>query len=241
MTKTAFAISTLAVGLAALTVSAARADLKVVQTLKIDSPQLKAYMDSMTPAQRTQMSRSGNPLLSGGSQVTTLYVHGSKSRADVGPMTYLSDSATHQTTMIDRRKHTYATVPMPAAAAGQITATVKDTGQKKVIQGHPSRRYAMTATLPSQPGTVIQGDIWAAQDLPSPTLPASGQGPMAVMQNLMHKVKGFPLKTTVSVTGSPLGSTTVTSSVVSVSQAPVSASMFTVPAGYTKSATGAGQ
>ena len=235
MTKTPLTILSLA-ALAAIAVPAARADLKVVQTLRIDSPQLKAYMDSMTPEQRAKMGRSGNPLLSGAPQVTTFYVRGGKSRADVGPMTYVSDSATSQTTVINRRSHTYSTMQTPSGAStGQVAATVKDTGQKKVIQGHPSRRYLMSATLASQPGTVIQGDIWAAQDLPQPSLPASGQGPFAVFQSLLKKVKGFPLKTTLAVTGSPLGSTTITTSVVSVSKAPLPASAFAVPAGYAKS------
>ena len=242
MTKTPLTILSLA-ALAAIAVPAARADLKVVQTLRIDSPQLKAYMDSMTPEQRAKMGRSGNPLLSGAPQVTTFYVRGGKSRADVGPMTYVSDSATSQTTVINRRSHTYSTMQTPSGAStGQVAATVKDTGQKKVIQGHPSRRYLMSATLASQPGTVIQGDIWAAQDLPQPSLPASGQGPFAVFQSLLKKVKGFPLKTTLAVTGSPLGSTTITTSVVSVSKAPLPASAFAVPAGYAKStAMGGGQ
>ncbi len=242
MTKTPLTIAALA-ALAAVAVPAARADLKVVQTLKIDSPQLKAYLDSMTPQQRAQMSRSGNPMFSGAPQVTTVYLRGGKSRADIGPMTYVSDAATNQTTVIDRRRHTYSTMQTPSATggAGQIAATVKDTGQTKVIQGHPSRRYLMSATLPSQPGTVIQGDIWAAQDLARLTLPASGQGPLAVMQGLMRKIKGFPLKTTMAVTGSPLGNTTVTTSVVSVSKAPLPASAFAVPAGYAKSSMGAGQ
>lgn len=241
MTKTPSTILTLA-ALAAIAVPAARADLKVVQTLHIDSPQLKAYMDSMTPQQRASMSRSGNPLLSGAPQVTTLYLRGGKSRADVGGVTYISDAATNQTTMINRRSHTYSTMqtPSPGAGAGQITATVKDTGQTKVIQGHPCRHYLMSATLPSQPGTVIQGDIWTALDLPRPVLPASSQGPLAVMQGLMRKVSGFPLKTTLAVTGSPLGSTTVTTSVVSVSKAALPASDFAVPAGYTKSTASAG-
>ena len=238
--KTALTVSTLA-ALAALAVPAAHADLKVVQTLRIDSPQLKAYLDSMTPQQRARMSRSGNPMFSGAPQVTTVYVRGSKSRADIGPLTYVSDAATHQTTVINRRSHTYTTVQTPATAAGQISAQVKDMGQTKVIQGHPSRRYAVSATLASQPGTIIQGDIWAAQDLSQFTLPASSQGPMAVMQGLLRKVKGFPLKTTMAVTGSPLGNTTFTTSVVSVSKAPLPASAFAVPAGYTKSAMGAGQ
>ena len=246
MTKTPVTVSLTLSVLAALTAiaaPAARADLKVVETLRIDSPQLKAYMDSMTPEQRAKMGRSGNPLLSGAAQVTTLYLRGSKSRADVGPMTYISDAATNQTTMINRRSHTYSTMPTPAGAggAGQITAKVKDSGQTKVIQGHPARRYMMSATMASQPGTVIQGDIWAAQDLPRPSLPTTGQGgPFAVFQNLLSKVKGFPLKTTLAVTGSPLGSTTVTTSVVSVSKATLPASDFAVPAGYAKSAGGMG-
>ena len=61
------------------------------------------------------------------------------------------------------------------------------------------------------------------------------------MQGLLRKVKGFPLKTTMAVTGSPLGNTTVTTSVVSVSKAALPASAFAVPAGYTKSSMGAGQ
>jgi len=241
VTKTLVTISTLAALAALSAASAARADLKVVQTLRIDSPQLKAYLDSMTPEQRAKMSRSGNPMFSGAPQVTTLYLRGSKSRADIGPTTYLSDAATHQTTVIDRRRHTYTTIQTPVAQVGQISATVKDTGQTKVIQGHPTHRYMMTGTMTSQPGTVIQGDIWAAQDLPQPTLPSGSQGPLAVMQDLMRKIKGFPLKTTMAVTGSPLGSTTVSTSVLSVSKAPLSASMFAVPAGYTKSGMGAGR
>ncbi len=237
MIKTPLTAVTLAAALAALTVSAAQADLKVVQTTRIDNPQLKAYMETMTPQQRAQMSHSDNPLLRGGPQVSTVYLRGSKSRADLGGMTYLMDAATHQTTIINRRKHTYSTAPTQAGAESRISATVKDTGQRKVIQGHPSRRYALRATLASQPGTIIQGDIWAAQDLPRPFLPTSGQGPYAILQDLLRQVKGFPLKTNIAVVGSPMGNTTVTSSAVSVSQAPLPASLFAVPAGYAKSAT----
>lgn len=238
MIRTLLTAGTLAAALAALTISAAQADLKVVQTTQIDNPQLKAYLQTMTPQQRAQMSHSSNPLLRGGPQTSTVYLRGSKSRAELGGMIYITDTSTHQTTIINRHKHTYSTVQTPPNAGGQISATVKDTGQMKVIQGHPSRRYAMRATLPSQPGTIIQGDIWAAQDMPRLTLPASGPGPYAIMQGLLQKIKGFPLKTNLAVVGSPMGNTTVQSSVLSVSQAPLPASLFAVPAGYTKSASG---
>ena len=229
-----FAAALLALG------GAARADLKVVQTTRIDSPQLKAYMDTMTPQQRAQMARSENPLLHAGPQQTTVYVQGSRTRADIGTMTYLVNGVTHQTIILNRRNHTYATRPYraPANPAGQTTATVKDTGQTRVIAGHPARRYTMTASLAAQPGTVLQGEVWAAQDIPAPSLLNTGGGPLAALQSQFKKIKGYPLRTNLAITGSPLGNTTVSSSVVSVSKAPLPASLFAVPAGYTKSNMG---
>ena len=123
---------------------------------------------------------------------------------------------------------------------GQGTATVKDTGQTKTIAGHPTRHYLLTATLASQPGTIIQGDIWAASDIPQPSLLSTGSGPFAVLQSQLRKIKGYPLKSTLAVTGSPLGSTTVITNAVSVSKAALPASLFVIPAGYTKSTGGDG-
>ena len=232
----------LAAALAALSVSAAHADLKVVQTTLVDSPQLDAYMQTMTPQQRAQMAHSGS-LLGGGPQQTTIFVRGTQTRADIAGMTYLVNSATHQTVVLNRRSHTYMTRPYKSpgtGGAGQIQATVKDTGQTKTISGHLARRYIMTATVPSQPGTIIHGDIWAAQDIPQPTQIATGSGPFAAIQSQFRKVKGYPLKTSLAVTGSPMGDTTVNSSVVSVSKAPLAASIFAIPAGYKKSSGGEG-
>ena len=223
--------------LAALTASAARADLKVVQTTTIDSPQLKAYMETMTPQQRAQMGRSANPLLSGAPQRTTVYVHGTKTRADIGPVTYIVDAATRQATTVNRTTRTYTSQPYTQpSAGGSPNATVKDTGQIKMIAGHPSRRYFLTATIPSQPGTLIQSDIWAAQDLSQPPPLTTGGGPLSSLQNLFKKIKGYPMQSSLAITGSPLGSTTVKTSVVSVSQAPLPASLFAIPAGYKKAA-----
>jgi len=228
----------LAAALAALTISAAHADLKVVQTTQVDNPQLKAYMETMTPQQRAQMAHSGNPLLRGEPQQTVIFVHGTQTRADIGGMTYLVNSATHQTTVLNRRSHTYLTRPYKApgtGATGQMQATVKDTGQTKIVSGHPARRYTMTATVPSQPGTIIRGDIWAALDLPQPAQLTTGPGPFAALQSQFKKVKGYPLKTSLAITGSPMGDTTINSSVVSVSKALLPASVFAIPAGYMKS------
>lgn len=215
---------------------AAHADLKVVQTSKIDNPQLKAYEDTMTPQQKAQMAKSGNPLFQSGPQQTALYVQGVHTRLDIGTVTYLVNSASHQTDVINRRTRTYTVQPYHAPAAGQIAVVVKDTKQTKLIAGHLCRHYLTTATLASQPGTVIQGDIWAATDIPQPEALSAGSGPFAALQSQFRKIKGFPLNSSLTVTGSPLGNTTVQTSVVSVSKAPLSGSLFTVPTGFTKSA-----
>jgi len=217
---------------------AAHADLKVVQTSKIDNPQLKAYEDTMTPQQKAQMAHSGNPLFQSGPQQTALYVQGTRTRLDIGAVTYLVDSASRQTDVINRRTRTYSVQPYRAPAAGQISVVVKDTKQTKLIAGHLCRHYLTTATLASQPGTVIQGDIWAATDIPQPAALSAGSGPFAALQSQFRKIKGFPLTSSLTVTGSPLGNTTVQTSVVSVSKALLSSSLFAIPAGYTKSAAG---
>ena len=219
---------------------AAHADLKVVQSSRIDNPQLKAYEDTMTPQQKAQMAHSGNPLFQSGPQQTTLYVQGVHTRLDIGAITYLVNSASRQTDVINRRTRTYSAQPYRAPAAGQISVTVKDTKQSKLIGGHLCRHYLTTATLASQPGTVIQGDIWAATDIPQPQALSAGSGPFAALQSQFRKIKGFPLNSSLTVTGSPLGNTTVRTSLVSVSKAPLPASLFAVPSGYTKSAGGAG-
>jgi hypothetical protein len=219
---------------------AAHADLKIVQTTQLDNPQLKAYEETMTPQQKAAMAKSGNPLFQSGPQQTTLYEQGARTRLDVGFMTYLVDSGAHQTSAINRRTHTYMVQSYHAPAAGPAQVNVKDTHQAKLIAGHLCRHYFTTATLASQPGTVIQGDIWAASDIPQPSALTAGSGPLAALQSQFRKIKGYPLKSTLTVTGSPLGNTTVQTSVVSVSKAPLSSALFTVPAGYTKSAAANG-
>ena len=230
-----------AAALALMTLSgAAHADLKVVQTTKIDNPQLKAYQETMTPQQKAAMAHSGNPLFANGPQLTTLYVHGAQTRLDIGTLTYLLNSVTKQTDIVNRQTRTYTVQPYRAPAANGTTVTVKDAKQTKVISGHLCRRYYTTATLASQPGTVIQGDIWTAQDIAQPAALSTGSGPFAALQSQFRKIKGFPLKSSLTVTGSPLGNTSILTNVVSVSPAPLPASLFAVPAGYKKAAAATG-
>lgn len=241
MQKTIWTLSALTLASAALAAPAARADLTVVQTTSILSPQIQAYLQTMTPQQRAQMAASGNPLFSGRPIRSVIYVHGSKTRADAGPMTYIVDVAARRTLVINRRTRTYTVQPYRAGgAAGQPQATVRATGQVKRIAGHPARRYTLTSTFAAQPGTVIQGEVWAAQDLPQPAVFGAGSGPFGAIQSQFHKVKGFPLTTSLAVTGSPMGSTTVQTALVSISKANLPASLFAVPAGYRKSSAAQG-
>ena len=224
-----------AAALLALSV-AAHADLKVTQTTRIDNPQLKAYVETMTPQQRAAMSRGGGMMAGLMPSKTTVYFSGRKTRADIGQTTLLYDGATHKIVTLNRAAHTYTARPYSGAAgAGQFQATVKPVGGIKTIQGHPARHYLMTATNASLPGTIIQGDIWAAQDLPSPPS-LSGGGPLAATQSLLNKIKGYPLIASIVATGSPMGNTTFKSTVTSVSKAALPASTFAIPAGYKKAA-----
>lgn len=230
MQKLLMAVALLSIG------SAAHADLKVVQTTRVDSPQLKAMEETMTPQQKAQMAHSGNPLYQGGPQLTSFYTQGTRTRVDLGAITYLVDSAARKTQIINRRTRTYSVQPYRAATGGKSTVLVKDTKQTRVIAGHLCRHYFTTSTLASQPGTLIQGDIWAASDIAQPAALSAGSGPFAALQSQFQKIKGFPLKSSLVVSGSPLGNLTVQTSVVSVSKSPLPASTFIVPAGYTKSA-----
>ena len=226
--------------------SAAHADLKVVQTTSFDSPQYQAAMEAMTPQQRANMEKSGSPLAGIGGHKTTLYFgSGHKVRADLGTVTYLVDASGHQATQLNTKTHTYRThaYAPPRASAGQFAATVKSTGQTKMILGHRATRYTLSATSASLPGTIIQGDIWAAADLPQPPLMSSG-GPYAQLQTLIKKIKGYPLISSIVITGSPLGNTTFKSVVTSISKTALPASTFAIPAGYHKAgedADGMGQ
>ena len=216
---------------------AAHADLKVTQTTQIDNPQLKAYMETMTPQQRAAMSRGGGMMAGLMPSKTIVYFSGKKTRADIGQRSVLFDGATRKIVTLNRATHTYATQLYKAPGAGQFQATVKPVGGVKTIQGHPARHYLLTATSASLPGTIIQGDIWAAQDLPSPPS-LSGGGPFAATQSFLSKVKGYPLIASIVATGSPMGNTTFKSIVTSVSKAPLPASVFAIPAGYKKAAAG---
>ena len=151
---------------------------------------------------------------------------------DIGPLSTIVDTAAHKIISINRATRTYSTSAYsPGAMAGQVQASIKDTGQTKTILGHPARHYLMSMTSARMPSGRISGDVWSAQDLPQPPAAAFSGGPAAALQGQFRKIKGMPLIVNMVVTGSPVGDTSIRSVTKSVSRAPLSASLFADPGG----------
>jgi len=222
---------TLGTALAALSLAgAAGADVTAVQTTTIDNPQLKAMMQSLSPEQRARMAQMG---LS--SVITSKsYVKGAKSRTDVGKVTsVIVDSATRRMISLNRISHTYSTQALNANAAQGMKVSLKPTGQTKTILGHLCRDYKLSMSGTSASGPVsVTGDIWAAPDLPRLAASPLGSGPAAAISSQWSKIAGMPLQAVLVIGGSPMGKTTVRTTVRSVTQTPLPASLFAVPAGY---------
>lgn len=225
---------TLPATLAALVALAgvARADVTVVQTAVIDNPQLKAMMQSLSPQQRAQLAQFGM----GSTIQSTSYVHGQKSRTDVGNITsVIIDGVTGRMTSLNRVSHTYSTQPINAGnGGGGVKVSLKPTGKTKTILGHPCRSYHLTMISKGSNGpTTVNGDIWVAPDLPRlPVPPLGSRGPASLIAGQWSKINGMPLQTVMTIGGSPMGQTTIHTTVKSVSTRPVAASIFTIPAGY---------
>ena len=234
-------IRTVAVAALAATLagaSAAHADLKVVQSTTIKNPQLTAMMQSLSPEQRARMAQSGaGSLFGGGDLASTIYSHGTKTRVDIGPQSTIVDTATRQLVTVNRATHTYSTSAYsPNKMASQMQASVRDTGQTKIILGHPARHYLLSMTSAQMAGGRVSGDIWSAQDLPQPPAAAFSAGPAGALQGQFRKIKGMPLLVNMTVTGSPVGDTSIRSVTKSVSRAALPASLFAIPAGYKRTA-----
>lgn len=218
-------------GAVAALAGAAHADVKVVQSMTIDNPQLKAAMQSMSPEQRAQMAKMGI----GGTIQSILYVSGRKSRTDIGAVnSTIINEASGKMTMINRTSHTYSTRPFGGTAgktAGGATASIKPTGKTKVILGHLCRDYRVNVSSASMPGG-ISGDIWAAPDLQRLPLPALSGSPLAALGSQWSKIAGLPLQVTLTAAGSSMGTTVVRTIATSIKTTPLPASVFAIPAGY---------
>ena len=121
---------------------------------------------------------------------------------------------------------------MGMGGGGQVTVT--KVGPGETIAGYPTEKYHAVI------GTIMEGDIWAAPDLPLPPMmydamaAVAPANPMLDMKKLYaeyKKINGVPLKsvTNTKMMGQSMTSTTL---VTKVDKSPIPASTFEVPAGY---------
>ena len=230
-------IGTLALGIALS--GAARADSKIVQSTTIDAPQLRAMLQQLSPQQKAQMGKmSGGmgSMMSGAPTISTTYISGQKTRSDLGTLSFIINKGTHKMVLLNRATHVYQIQPYNPAPAGsgpasQMKASVKDTGQTKIIMGHRAHHYKITATG-GMAGT-IQGDSWAAPDIAAPaSMGGMSGGPTAGLQGVYGKVKGMPLQLTMVISGGMTGTMTIKAAVKSITNTPLPASTFATPPGY---------
>jgi len=225
------ALSTLAVATAIA--CPALADMKIVQVTTIKNPAQEQMLKKLSPEQRAEAAKHGM----GAPIRSVTYVSGPHSRVEATSMITLSDSSTKTLYMLNTETHQYSKTTLGAAGGqGALNATVQKTTKTKVILGHLATLYHMNLTA-GQAGTMA-ADVWAAGDLPQPPAPPVG-GPAATIAAAMRKIKGLPLLVVMQA-ASPYGNFTITSTVKSISNNPIPASTFQIPAGYKPAPAGAG-
>jgi len=166
------------------------------------------------------------------------------------------DLSKNMFTMVNFEKKSYVETPLPvdfakllppqmAAMAGMIvmSATVNPTGETKKVGQWNCQGYDMTMTVMGMP---MKTKVWASTDVPFDTakfaekfMPAMTKGMMrlddASVKEMM-KIKGYQIATEVNaeMMGAKIHSTT---EVAEISQKSAPAGTYSVPAGFTKSAT----
>ncbi|BDI31164.1 hypothetical protein CCAX7_32150 [Capsulimonas corticalis] len=231
-------------GFVILTVAAAasqpaHADLQVVQTTTIDAPGVKSMLAEIPQAQRAPLLGMLSPMLTGAPWITTTYLKGQRLRTDMGQTTTVVNAESGNQFTLNRQTLSYSIGPYDPfqKAAGSMTCSITPTSQTQQMLGHPVRRYAVTLTSSVLPNSPIAGEIWAASDLPTP--PAGGfiDGPAAMLQSEMSKIKGMPLAYRLVYRNTQAGDITITSYATQIKQDTLAATAFMIPSSYHKGTT----
>ncbi len=213
---------------------AAMADLKITMHTAIDSPMMK----NLPPAQAAMMSKFLD---------TTECISRKKIRINMMVMSLIVDYGTKKMTMINNMARSYSDLPFnpsmvrqmmpgsPSSNGALKSYKVLDTGKTTTLLGHRVRHYIVSERIATQNmgDMTVQGDMYAAQDLPEPDT-ASYDSLSSHMPGRVH-VHGVPIKVVMKISGGQTGSMTMSQIATSISTAPVPASTFTIPEGYTKS------
>lgn len=211
-------------------VSTARADVKIVQSTTIKTPQQAAMLQRLSPDERAEVARQGI----GAPVKSTTYISGTHVRIDIANYTTLVDTAARSMTIVNRQSHQYEIRPLSTPAPG--SATVTKTIKTCTLLGHRATLYIVT--VQTNGNVYATGEVWAASDIPKPP-PVSVSGASASMIDALHQIDGMPLLVNVHAETSE-GGADVTSAVKSISTAQIPANVFKIPAGCHPAPAGAG-
>jgi hypothetical protein len=174
------------------------------------------------------------------------YTKGERQRIEYGRETVVLNQADLQKTIqLNTRSKTYLTITPDATPPKQggvvtMTTSIVDTGERKQILGHAARRLKTTIDKQPSPGACdskaerIETDGWYI-DLDLPAASAAPELPCKDEIQTKHTGEeklGYPVQYTMTASG-----TTFTMEVIELSTAPLDASLFEIPAGYSPEAS----
>jgi hypothetical protein len=128
----------------------------------------------------TQTRKSAQGMGTGGDQVTRHYLKGQKMKVDSGKSASIFDFETQTVSSLDTQNKTYTVTPFSelgkAAQQSEISAKidVKETGQKKSINGFNASEVVMTVAMEGGPGGApgakmqmqMEMDKWLSSEVP---------------------------------------------------------------------------
>jgi hypothetical protein len=235
---------------ATLLSTAAHADLKLVQKTIMEgnlSKRVQGAGGPPTPPSVTMFYKGNKTRTESGDRVTIFD----------GERVLLLNPAKKTYQAIPKNAAAEMANPMMAMMDIKASVDVKATGKTQTIQGKQAKQYVMTMTMklgmkqgaggaekgeaPQLPSFTTRTELWTAE-IPGVTLSPSmakqnmpgGMASMPFVKDMTEKlktIKGIPLLTTMNqeIMGKKLNMSIKT---VSLSEAPLPASLFAPPAGY---------
>lgn len=233
----AYGCAAVAIGFSSLT--PARADVVVVQQTVIDCPGLKQMLKEIPEEQRGPLLGMMSPMLTGTPWITTTYVKGDRMREDMGQTTVVVNAESGKSFTLNRQTMAYSIGPYDPfqQAAGGVTCRITPSHETHSLLGYRLQAYNVEMTSSVLPKSQIDGQIWAAPDLPTPPSAGYSGGPAAAVQDQMDKIKGMPLAYTIIYHDTPAGDIKIESYATSIKENDLSATTFEIPSEFHKGQT----
>jgi hypothetical protein len=204
----------------------AQADVKIVIKANVDMDMSK-LKEAATRVEAKNNLDSMKPLLE-----RTLYISGNKVREDTagGPIIMIVNKDNVIETDLDPKnkqymKTKYSNADVPPGSE----CIIKDTGKTKAILGH--KCHLVTFVL-KKPIIYKSGSAWLSDDVSEYNRFSATRNDLALIIPLKG-IKGLPMSMTMIAEGAS-GKLFVTTNVTSISNSPLPASTFEIPAGYSE-------